>query len=127
MAYRRRKVQKRTGVKTLPFTNRRLPVRSLRRQQLRLMPDLRRYNPSRRSLVGLDGAAIKISYRDNPVRRKVDTRTHMGVLASIPKQTAVCVRRKIRKEVIFAKGKAGKGTRQKKPRFNQNSKLICRR
>jgi len=43
-----------------------------------------------------------------------------------PENVAVCVRRKIRKEVLFAKRKTGKRG-QKKPRFNWFSKVSCRR
>lgn len=43
-----------------------------------------------------------------------------------PEKTLICVRRKIRAEVLHAKKKAGK-TGQKKPKFNYYSKIACRR
>lgn len=43
-----------------------------------------------------------------------------------PSETLVCVRRQQRKEVMFAKRKAGKRG-QKRPRFNQFSKIHCKR
>lgn len=42
-----------------------------------------------------------------------------------PKQVAICVRRKVRKEVIFAKGKAGRGVRRRPPTRNFYSEVIC--
>lgn len=43
----------------------------------------------------------------------------------LPKQTAVCVRREIRKQVIHAKGAAG--TKVRRPRRNALSRISCRR
>lgn len=43
----------------------------------------------------------------------------------VPKSTAVCIRRFIRKEVIHAKGIAG--SRVKKPRRNSKSSISCKR
>lgn len=43
----------------------------------------------------------------------------------IPKTTAVCVRREIRKQVIHAKGRAG--TKVRRPRRNAFSSISCRR
>lgn len=40
-----------------------------------------------------------------------------------PRGVAICVRRKIRREVIFARGKQGRGN--KKPRYNLFSKVRC--
>lgn len=37
----------------------------------------------------------------------------------------ICVRRQMRREVIFARGHAGK-VGQRKPRFTQNSKILCK-
>jgi hypothetical protein len=42
-----------------------------------------------------------------------------------PKEVPVCVRRKVRKEVIHANGNAGK-TGQRRPRWNRNSKVRCK-
>lgn len=44
---------------------------------------------------------------------------------ALPKQTAVCVRREIRKQVIHAKGIGGKKVRR--PRRNALSRISCRR
>nr|DAW32785.1 MAG TPA: hypothetical protein [Microviridae sp.] len=42
---------------------------------------------------------------------------------SVPQQVLVCVRRKQRRQVLFAKGKSGSGNR--KPRWNANSYIWC--
>ena len=42
---------------------------------------------------------------------------------SVPQQVLVCVRRKQRRQVIFAKGKNGRGNR--KPRWNATSHIWC--
>lgn len=47
-----------------------------------------------------------------------------SLFTNIPKSALICARRKIRKEVIFAKNKNGSGN--KKPRHNENSKLYCK-
>lgn len=41
-----------------------------------------------------------------------------------PRRVPVCVRRKERREVLFAKGKSGRGYR--KPRWNERSYMRCR-
>ena len=42
-----------------------------------------------------------------------------------PKQVAICIRRKVRREVIFAKGKAGRGVRRRLPTRNFYSEVPC--
>lgn len=49
----------------------------------------------------------------------------LSVSFGLPKDAVVCVRRKIRKEVLHALKKAGKFGRRKKPKFNYNSKYRC--
>jgi len=44
---------------------------------------------------------------------------------AIPEKVVVCVRRKQRREVIFATGSAGKGARQKQRRRNYMSEVSC--
>lgn len=43
-----------------------------------------------------------------------------------PSHLPVCIRRKRRKEVIFALKKAGKGARQRKRRRNETSDISCK-
>lgn len=47
-----------------------------------------------------------------------------GLKFAVPENTVICVRRKQRREVIFAKNKSGGGSRRK-PRKNWNSKIGC--
>ena len=47
-----------------------------------------------------------------------------SAFAYIPRSAIICARRKIRKEVIFAKNKQGSGN--SRPRYNENSKLYCK-
>lgn len=42
-----------------------------------------------------------------------------------PKQVLICIRRKRRKEVLFAKKKTGKGSRARRHRHNYFSEVIC--
>lgn len=45
---------------------------------------------------------------------------------AVPEKVAVCVRRKQRREVIFAKGRAGKGAKARYRRRNDRSNVSCR-
>jgi len=49
----------------------------------------------------------------------------VGVGFAAPRQVAICVRRRVRKEVIHALGKAGRGVKRRLPRFNYYSEVIC--
>lgn len=43
-----------------------------------------------------------------------------------PLRTLICIRRKIRDEVLHALGKTGKGgSNNRKPKFNHNSEVLC--
>nr|QJB20468.1 MAG: hypothetical protein [Microvirus sp.] len=55
-------------------------------------------------------------------------RPHMpvGVAFDNPRDVLVCVRRKTRRQVIHALGKAGKGVARKAPRRNHYSDVKCR-
>ena len=48
----------------------------------------------------------------------------VNVAFSQPKQVAVCIRRKARREVLFAKNRTGKGARSRRTR-NQWSDVKC--
>lgn len=49
-----------------------------------------------------------------------------GLRFAIPEKTLICLRRKKRKEVLFAKRKTGRRG-QRKPRFNWYSRISCSR
>lgn len=44
-----------------------------------------------------------------------------------PERVLICVRRKMRREVLFARRKTGRGVKRRRPRFNWYSKISCRR
>lgn len=129
----------------LDFT---LPVRPalLSRPVLDPVTDLRIFNPQRDLLGPLEVIPSRpgIPFRLTPARmvdRSVDRtpvsrRTRMGnpVFAKSstraiwafkePRNVPVCVRRTTRRQVLFAKGKSGRGYR--KPRWNQRSYMRCK-
>ena len=118
---------------TFPIANRRLP---------RLIAlsgeDHRRFHPMRenRPLKRLDGspAFLRLRLRTfrnlkrvrnlalRPRRRSMD---RLQVELAIPRDAVICARRRVRKSVLFAKRKAGRGG-QRPPRRNFNSQIVCR-
>lgn len=62
----------------------------------------------------------------SPVVRQRDVRVNVRSKMSfaVPRMVTVCVRRKERREVIFARGKAGGGSRRRK-KFNYWSAVKC--
>lgn len=94
-----------------------------RRAALTAIEDRRTFNPAgpRRSARSFNRAhhALKVK----PVRgsRRLPTK----VMFDAPKKVLVCVRRQRRKEVIFAKGKAGRGHARLSPRRNWYSDVSC--
>lgn len=42
-----------------------------------------------------------------------------------PRQVSICVRRKQRREVLFARNRAGGGGRRKRPKFTEYSRVRC--
>lgn len=57
---------------------------------------------------------------------KVHSQTKGHLTFAVPSETIVCLRRKRRKEVIFAKNKAGKGSRKPNRTRSWLSKISCR-
>lgn len=53
-------------------------------------------------------------------------RSQMRFQFPVPKETLVCVRRQVRRRIIFAMQKAGRGG-QKKPSWTETSRVVCRR
>lgn len=58
--------------------------------------------------------------------RKLHSLSHEKLTFAVPDKVAICVRRKRRKEVMFAKNKAGKSG-QKRPKRNYWSSISCKR
>ena len=82
-----------------------------------------RHNRLPKTIFG-NPAPIAVNLRSNPKKR--------GYLYArpsfvIPKATAVCVRRSMRREVLFARNKAGKGKRNynSRARRNADSRYSC--
>lgn len=85
--------------------------------------DLRRYNPmpaapARSVMATPMGLALPQSAPGRQPKRLLST-----VAFASPANTVICVRRKVRKEVILAKGKGG--GRHRKPTRNQWSDISC--
>lgn len=74
-----------------------------------------------RTIWGLK-APISHSIRINPKRRDY---LHVKRTFTIPKSTAVCVRRSMRREVIFATGRGG--AKHRRPTRNATSSISCRK
>lgn len=98
--------------------------------------DFRRYHPnvSFRKFRDLSGGVVRPRHligvvpRRSPFLRRVVFRRarsdSLNVVSTLPRSAVICARRKIRKEVIFAKGKAGRGG-QRSPRRNARSSVVC--
>lgn len=140
MARRRKKTSKiptgkRRGVitKTQSLTAR-LPRRKLHLKPRLLTVDNRHYSPLSR-VRDLSGLSLQIfptaipSNTSTRMDRSGKLRRLGGEFSSrafIPHRTEICVRRKIRREVIMA-ATGGGSISKHKPRQNPNSQLICRR
>lgn len=81
--------------------------------------DRRAFHPS-----GSTRPALNVNGRQH-LLRAAGTPTHPRVGFQDAERLLVCVRRGTRKEVMFAKGKAGKKG-QRKPRFNYYSSISCK-
>lgn len=128
------------------IANRRLPVsysptRVTPTTILRQIEDRRLFNPTRSySPVGtLNFTRPRVMHLESPAARKqafrADPMAHLRRLGgyvtpklafSNPSKVLICVRRQMRKEILHAFNKAGKRG-QRRPRFNQFSKISCRR
>ena len=93
---------------------------------LRLLEDRRTFHPDKMTRPA--GAVTKKATRLRAGRSSSISRPH-GPLPhhvgfSIPKQVAICIRRKIRKQVLFAKNKTRKGSGSRRNR-NEWSDIVC--
>lgn len=97
---------------------------------LTLIEDRRRFHP-----LGKAAPAAVISRRDQRriVEKVKDVSRYAGPLAmpvarlgfAVPSKVAVCVRRKQRREAIFAFGRAGKGAAAKRRRRSEFTNISC--
>lgn len=100
------------------------PIVSPLINKLREIEDRREYHPEKkyRPVRQLSGHPVK-SHVIKPAKFK--SQLPFGLNFAVPKDTVVCIRRKRRKEVLFAKGKAGGSQKRRHPRRNLNSKIGC--
>lgn len=82
--------------------------------------DRRRYHPNKfaRPAGALKRSSTRLVARPGP------NHTWAQIGFAVPRNVAICQRRKLRKEVMFATGAAGRGYRRKKRR-NQFSQVRC--
>lgn len=97
---------------------------SLRRSPLPLIEDRRTFHPlgALRSAAATVKSARRIVTRD-PVASFFGKQTKARLHFADPSRVVVCVRRKIRKEILHALGKAGKG--HKRPKRGPFSDISC--
>lgn len=92
---------------------------------VRSQEDRRRFDP-RRSLAppGALSRAARVLRVASPSQYSTDPgRVPVGITFAAPEKVAICVRRRVRKEVLFAKGRGGGGNRP--PRRNYWSDVQC--
>lgn len=105
-----------------------LLIRPVSRQRVDLRPfeDRRAFHPlkhARPAITTFKRADARLLIDDRKVDVKKPSRLPFGVTFAVPQRVAICVRRKRRKEVIFAKGVGGSKTR--KPRRTEFSDVRC--
>lgn len=94
-----------------------------------LIEDRRTFDPFplSRPIRKIRGTA-KLVHRASPVtaaRRAVRSRVPTHIAFADPRRVAVCIRRKIRKQVLFAIRGTGKGARSKRRRQTSTSQIGC--
>lgn len=135
MAHRRRRRDTRepdhtprdiTTIASLP------PLRPLKllpipvRREVLAIGDRRQYHPERRLRPPVSVQRHHRRLLEQPRPRTLGALQPFAKMKfAVPKGVAVCVRRKQRKEVLFAKRRAGKGGPKRKPRFNEWSRVKC--
>lgn len=102
------------------------------------LPDGRLFHPTPnfRPALTLRGGKASVGLVDRPASAKQrasgmfprpgSSQTRAVRAFSVPSSVAVCVRRKQRREVLHALGKAGRGGSQRKRRRSQWSHVTCR-
>lgn len=110
-----------------PAPNRINPLNAPRpifRTQMELFPveDLRRYHPE-----GKPRSLVDIAGRKHGLKsaRRTDPFDAFRIAFQRPERLLVCIRRHVRKEVMFAKKHAGKSG-QRKPRRTYYSSISCK-
>lgn len=113
-------------------TNRNTRINRLRLIENVSLSDRRFHYPDRLKpvLSGVSGRRASLRAADKRVldRRYGYRQTHERPVVAFqaPSKVHLCVRRGVRREVMFANGKTGKGG-QRRPRYNVHSKISCKR
>lgn len=110
----------------------------MKRPELPPVEDRRQFHPEgvQRPALKVNGQPARLVAKDrNRAKPKQAVKNRFGVKVysqtkgiiafDAPKQTLVCIRRSRRKEVLFAKGRAGKGG-MRPPRRSWYSSISCR-
>lgn len=91
-------------------------------ERLKQLEDLRRWTPTKLVRKTLRSAIVR--FVDKPYGLD-KLKTRMAVYDV--RKTIFCVRRKIRRQVLFALGVGGRGGQSKKHRWNEDSYYSCKR
>lgn len=91
---------------------------------LREVQDLRGFDFGPRAARFLSGPVASVGAVTPKNSKRAPSRVPYQIAFSAPAETLVCIRRKRRKEVLFAKRKTGKGG-QRRPRRTPWSKIKC--
>lgn len=118
-----------------------VPIRPARLPSLSLHEDLRLWHPDPdRGAVQIGGRWAKVVVHSRPVVARsralsawglvdkglpVGLQVPVGLRFESPFRVITCLRRKIRRQVIFARRKAGKGVTRRKPRRTWRSQVVC--
>jgi len=70
------------------------------------------------------GSDASVGATHTPTKNRAPSRVPYQIAFSAPAETLVCIRRKRRKQVLFAKRKTGKGG-QRRPRRSRWSDVKC--
>lgn len=94
------------------------------RQRLRTIEDRREWHPlgPRRSARSFNAAHHQLVVKQP---RKQSHKVPKGIRFHAPRKVLICVRRKVRREVMFALNKRGKGSARRNRRRNWYSAISC--
>lgn len=87
--------------------------------------DARFYTPRRTRSRRVDGKAARVIPVGDPPAADLYQPLTAQIGFEAPQKVITCVRRKARREVIFASGRAGGGSRKPTSRRNSESKIRC--
>lgn len=135
MRKKTRRIRSKTGKRVTPiqreiktFTKYNLLSRPITKKQkfdLRAIEDNRQqYRKKRQTIYGRP--AKYAAYRKIVKPKTKQKRYSYDKIRFVsPRRVVVCIRRKIRQEVLFALGKTGKGSGGGPKRYNENSDIRC--